>query len=64
MRAVEARRRVAAWTHNPLAVLAQPRIFVLAFFYMMISMSIYGITYWLPTVVKGFRGHDDDQRLC
>lgn len=40
--------------HNPLAVLAQPRIFVLAFFYMMISMSIYGITYWLPTVVKGF----------
>ena len=39
---------------NPLAVLLQPRIFVLAFFYMMVSMSIYGISYWLPTVVKGF----------
>ncbi len=42
-------------THaNPLAVLVQPRIFVLAFFYMMISISIYGVGYWLPTVVKGF----------
>jgi MFS family permease len=39
---------------NPLAVLTQPRIFILAFFYMMISMSIYGVGYWLPTVVKGF----------
>ncbi len=39
---------------NPLAVLAQPRIFVLAFFYMMISLSIYGIGYWLPTVVREF----------
>ncbi|GGF19710.1 hypothetical protein GCM10011611_27120 [Aliidongia dinghuensis] len=39
---------------NPLAVLTQGRIFVLAFFYMMVSTSIYGISYWLPTVVKGF----------
>ncbi|HEV2676386.1 MAG TPA: MFS transporter [Aliidongia sp.] len=39
---------------NPFAVLTQGRIFVLAFFYTMISMSIYGIGYWLPTVVKGF----------
>ena len=39
---------------NPLAVLAQGRIFVLAFFYMMISIAIYGIGYWLPTVVRGF----------
>jgi MFS family permease len=39
---------------NPLAVLTQGRIFVLAFFYMMVSTSIYGISYWLPTVVRGF----------
>ena len=39
---------------NPLAVLTQGRIFVLAFFYMMISIAIYGIGYWLPTVVRGF----------
>jgi len=39
---------------NPLAVLLQGRIFVLAFFYMMISIAIYGIGYWLPTVVQGF----------
>jgi len=39
---------------NPLAVLTQGRIFVLAFFYMMISIAIYGIGYWLPTVVHGF----------
>jgi len=39
---------------NPLAVLLQGRIFVLAFFYMMISIAIYGIGYWLPTVVHGF----------
>ncbi|MBV9734979.1 MAG: MFS transporter [Acidisphaera sp.] len=39
---------------NPLAVLVQGRIFVLAFFYMMVSMSIYGIGYWLPTVVRSF----------
>src|ERR1019366_4213024 len=39
---------------SPLAVFTQPRIFVLAFFYMMVSLSIYGISYWLPTVVKGF----------
>jgi MFS family permease len=39
---------------SPWAVLAQPKIFVLAFFYMMVSISIYGIGYWLPTVVRGF----------
>ena len=39
---------------SPWAVLLQPRIFVLAFFYMMVSISIYGVGYWLPTVVHGF----------
>lgn len=39
---------------SPLGVLRQPRILVLSGFYMMISMSIYGVTYWLPTVVRGF----------
>ena len=39
---------------SPWAVLRQPRIFVLAFFYMMVSISIYGVGYWLPTVVHGF----------
>jgi hypothetical protein len=39
---------------NPLSVLWSPAILGLAFFYMMISISIYGVGYWLPTVVKGF----------
>ena len=44
----------AAKHGSPWAVLLQPRIFVQAFFYMMVSTSIYGVGYWLPTVVRGF----------
>ena len=39
---------------NPLAAFAQPRTFAMAFFFLMVPTSIYGIGYWLPTVVKGF----------
>lgn len=52
--AVERDAPMATRHGNPLAVLTQGRIFVLAFFYMMVSIAIYGIGYWLPTVVRGF----------
>jgi len=35
-------------------VLANPRVLWMSFFYMMLSMSVYGVSYWLPTLVKGF----------
>lgn len=39
---------------HPLSVLKDPRVLGLACLYMMASISIYGVSYWLPTVVKGF----------
>ena len=37
-----------------LSVLVEPRVFGMAFYYMMLSISVYGVSYWLPTLVKGF----------
>ncbi|WP_244818006.1 MFS transporter [Caballeronia sp. Lep1P3] len=37
-----------------LRVLAEPRVIGMALYYMMLSMSVYGVSYWLPTLVKGF----------
>jgi MFS family permease len=39
---------------HALSVLKDPRVIGLACLYMMASISIYGVSYWLPTVVKGF----------
>ncbi len=39
---------------NPLRVLIDLRVWWFAFVYTMITLSLYGIIYWLPTVVKGF----------
>jgi cyanate permease len=37
-----------------LRVLTEPRVIGMALYYMMLSMSVYGVSYWLPTLVKGF----------
>src|ERR1700761_8321546 len=37
-----------------LSVLLQPRVIGMALYYMMLSISVYGVSYWLPTLVKGF----------
>lgn len=37
-----------------LSVLVEPRVLGMAFYYMMLSISVYGVSYWLPTLVKGF----------
>lgn len=37
-----------------LSVLLQPRLIGMALYYMMLSISVYGVSYWLPTLVKGF----------
>jgi MFS family permease len=39
---------------NPFRVLGDARVLWMSFFYMMVSMSVYGLSYWLPTLVKGF----------
>jgi MFS family permease len=35
-------------------VLTDRRVIGMAFYYMMLSISVYGVSYWLPTLVKGF----------
>ncbi len=51
-------RALAAQTEagktNFLSVLTEPRVIGMALYYMMLSMSVYGVSYWLPTLVKGF----------
>ncbi|HEY4297684.1 MAG TPA: MFS transporter [Paraburkholderia sp.] len=37
-----------------LGALVQPRVIGMALYYMMLSISVYGVSYWLPTLVKGF----------
>jgi len=37
-----------------LSVLTSPRVLGMSFYYMMLSISVYGVSYWLPTLVKGF----------
>jgi sugar phosphate permease len=37
-----------------ISVLMEPRVIGMALYYMMLSISVYGVSYWLPTLVKGF----------
>ena len=37
-----------------MSVLTEPRVIGMALYYMMLSMSVYGVSYWLPTLVRGF----------
>lgn len=39
---------------NPLAVIWDKRVLLLSVVYMLILTSLYGVIYWLPTVVRGF----------
>lgn len=49
----EARKSEAGGSHL-LSVLTEPRVIGMALYYMMLSISVYGVSYWLPTLVKGF----------
>ena len=50
-----AREPSTATTHGrPWAALWDPRVFGFALIYMLMSTSLYGVTYWLPTVVRSF----------
>ncbi len=40
--------------HNPLAALTDGRVLLLALTYVGFPLAAYGLSYWLPTVVKGF----------
>jgi MFS family permease len=49
------RDEIASTIHtNPLRVLFDLRVWWFALVYTMITLALYGIIYWLPTVVKGF----------
>ena len=37
-----------------LSVFTEPRVLGMALYYMMLSISVYGVSYWLPTLVRGF----------
>jgi MFS family permease len=39
---------------NPFTAIWDRRVLLLSFTYMLILASLYGVIYWLPTVVKGF----------
>ncbi|TDV08126.1 sugar phosphate permease [Paraburkholderia caballeronis] len=39
---------------SPFRTLVEPRVLGFALYYMMLSISVYGVSYWLPTLVKGF----------
>ena len=53
--AERAQANVSGSGHAPLlSVLVQPRVIGMALYYMMLSISVYGVSCWLPTLVKGF----------
>jgi MFS family permease len=53
--AAHAREPATAVTHGrPWAALWDPRVIGFALVYMLMSTSLYGVTYWLPTVVRSF----------
>ncbi|MFC0409875.1 MFS transporter [Roseomonas elaeocarpi] len=47
--------RLAKTSHvNPLKVLADGRVLLMSVFYIAFPLGAYGLSYWLPTIVKGF----------
>ena len=48
------RRMVKTEHGNPLAALADGRVLLLAFTYVGFPLAAYGLSYWLPTIVRGF----------
>ena len=48
-------RRSRKTTHaNPFVTLLDKRVLILALWYVTLPLGAYGISYWLPTIVKGF----------
>jgi D-galactonate transporter len=45
-------------SHSPLSVLTDSRVLMLAFAYVPIPLAIYGLSLWLPTIIKGFNSSD------
>lgn len=39
---------------NPLRALIDPTVLVMSLVYILINISLFGVIYWLPTVIKGF----------
>ncbi|MDY7578762.1 MFS transporter [Herbaspirillum sp. RTI4] len=39
---------------NPSEVLRDGRVYLMAFYFLFFPLSAYGLSYWLPTIVKGF----------
>jgi MFS family permease len=39
---------------NPLGAMLDPRVLAMAAIYALINISLFGVIYWLPTVIKGF----------
>ncbi len=39
---------------NPLAALLDARVLLMCFYYIAFPLGAYGLSYWLPTIVKGF----------
>ncbi len=52
--ALEREKPVDAAHERPWKALSDPRVMLFAATYMMMSTSLYGVTYWLPTLVKTF----------
>lgn len=48
----------ATKSHSPLQALKNPRVLLLAFAYVPIPLAIYGLSLWLPTLVKAFNASD------
>ena len=53
-RELAAEKSATATEGNPYASLLDSRVLGFALIYMMMSTSLYGVSYWLPTVVKSF----------
>lgn len=56
LRTLEAERADAdkVGGHQPLRVLADPRVLMLCAAYLGFPLAAYGLSYWLPTIVRGF----------
>jgi len=52
--ALERERPVGATSHRPWLAFFDWRVLLFAATYMLMSTSLYGVTYWLPTLVKTF----------
>lgn len=46
---------------NPLYALKDKRVLTLALYYLPVTLSIYGLNLWLPTIIKQFSGGSDLQ---